>query len=139
MLAQEAEKPATAATVNGLPMVEQLGDPLHPIATAKNSSPRPKCLDRGRLWGAAAGVVDPAKAEIESWLRDQLYEAVDAAFTIADFGAWTHVGHPLTYDLINRGDLIAVKVGGETLILKAGKWLASLPPIDARPRKQEAV
>jgi excisionase family DNA binding protein len=58
----------------------------------------------------------------------------DGAFTIAAFCGWANVGRTLTYELINRGQLKAVKVGGKTLIPKteARAWLASLPAITRR-------
>ena len=65
----------------------------------------------------------------------------DGAFTISGFCAWANVGRTFTYDLINRGLLKAVKVGGKTLIPKgeARAWLSSLPAIAPRGLKQEAV
>jgi excisionase family DNA binding protein len=55
----------------------------------------------------------------------------DGAFTIPAFCAWAQVGRTLAYELINRGQIKAVKVGVKTLIPKteARAWLASLPAI----------
>jgi excisionase family DNA binding protein len=65
----------------------------------------------------------------------------DGAFTIGDFCAWANVGRTFTYDLINRGLLKAVKIGGKTLVPKteARAWLSSLPAITPRASKQEAA
>jgi excisionase family DNA binding protein len=64
----------------------------------------------------------------------------DGAFTIAAFCAWAHVGRTLAYELINRGQLKAVKVGGKTLIPKteARAWLASLPAIIRQTDREAA-
>jgi excisionase family DNA binding protein len=65
----------------------------------------------------------------------------DGAFAIPAFCAWANVGRTFTYQLINRGLLRAVKVGGKTLIPKsdARAWLASLPTLNPRASKQEAA
>ena len=64
----------------------------------------------------------------------------DGAFTISDFCAWASIGRTLTYELINRGQLRAIKLGGKTLIPKsdARAWLASLPPLTPRSNPEEA-
>jgi excisionase family DNA binding protein len=55
--------------------------------------------------------------------------ADDGAFTINDFCEWASIGRTLAYELINRGAIRAIKLGGKTLIPKADAkaWLASLP------------
>jgi excisionase family DNA binding protein len=65
----------------------------------------------------------------------------DGAFTIRDFCVWASVGRTLAYELIKRGQLRAIKVGGKTLIPKsdARAWLASLPTIMPRASNQEAA
>ena len=65
----------------------------------------------------------------------------DGAFTISAFCAWANVGRTFTYQLINRGLLKAVKVGGKTLIPKsdARAWLASLPALAPRASNKEAA
>jgi excisionase family DNA binding protein len=62
----------------------------------------------------------------------------DGAFTISAFCAWANVGRTFTYELINRGMLRAVKVGGKTLIPKsdARAWLASLPALEPRASRE---
>jgi excisionase family DNA binding protein len=62
----------------------------------------------------------------------------DGAFTINQFCAWASIGRTRVYELINCGDLKAIKLGSKTLIPKADAraWLASLPAIIPAPSKQ---
>jgi excisionase family DNA binding protein len=65
----------------------------------------------------------------------------DGAFTISDFCAWASIGRTLAYELIKRGQLRAIKLGGKTLIPKsdARAWLASLPALKPRASSKEAA
>jgi excisionase family DNA binding protein len=65
----------------------------------------------------------------------------DGAFTINDFCAWASIGRTLAYELINRGELRAIKLGGKTLIPKsdARASLASLPALRANAPKRETA
>ena len=67
--------------------------------------------------------------------------ADDGAFTINDFCEWASIGRTLAYELINRGELRAIKLGGKTLIPKgdARAWLVSLPAIRANASRQKAA
>jgi excisionase family DNA binding protein len=49
-----------------------------------------------------------------------------------DFCRRNHIGHTKFYELLNSGQLRAVKVGSKTLIDEAEeeRWKASLPPYE---------
>ena len=65
----------------------------------------------------------------------------DGAFTINQFCAWASIGRTRVYELINCGDLKAIKLGSKTLIPKADAraWLASLPALAPRASNTEAA
>ena len=65
----------------------------------------------------------------------------DGNFTIRGFRDWAQVGQTKTYELINAGQIDALKAGGKTLITKASAkaWRASLPRIAPQAPKPEAA
>ena len=49
--------------------------------------------------------------------------------TVNEFSAWARMGRTKTYELLGRGEIVAVKMGRRTLIRadSAEAWLSSQP------------
>jgi excisionase family DNA binding protein len=62
-----------------------------------------------------------------------------AAFDLAEFCHLYSIGRVKTYELINAGELTALKVGRKTLIpaASAQEWFASLPTLKPRASLHE--